>query len=222
MALPLQVCFVLEISFLFLFDVFKLHFISWLSKRWFMDRRFHGSPSSWWFFSQFFVRSLLQRWFLTPPHVKPEFHPDMTSMAWYLHVLPTLAPPLPTSPSPSPSPIASFPTLFDCTLREGEILFIPGIFWVYLARFWWLIWLLVDNWYHATLNIGETVFVSVFVWRSFNQHSFIYRVFAVETQPSVLSDTFTIIHPRCPADMAHFNESASFLLGYILPFGRTP
>lgn len=36
------------------------------------------------------------------------------------------------------------PNTFDCTLGPGEVLFIP------------------DLWWHATLNIGETVFVSMF------------------------------------------------------------
>jgi hypothetical protein len=63
----------------------------------------------------------------------------------------------PPGPSPQHAPtvtslgwladggLAASPDLWDCTIEPGELIFIP------------------DNWWHATLNEGEAVFVSTFI-----------------------------------------------------------
>eukprot|EP00051_Salpingoeca_urceolata_P019200 m.277262 g.277262 ORF g.277262 m.277262 type:complete len:300 (-) comp19372_c2_seq3:36-935(-) len=70
-----------------------------------------------------------KRWFVTPPHAKPVFHPNETSLVW-LHKRDTSIP---------------VPELLDCTLGPNEVLYLPA------------------QWWHATLNIGETVFISTFI-----------------------------------------------------------
>jgi hypothetical protein len=68
---------------------------------------------------------------------KPEFSPDNTSLKWVTEVLPSLG-------GAGGAPYGSA-TVHDCTLGPGEIL--------WLGHDWW----------HATLNIGDTVFVSTFI-----------------------------------------------------------
>lgn len=72
----------------------------------------------------------LKRWFLYPPHVKPDFHPDETTLYWLKHVYPTLI---------------NRDLMQECVLGPNEVLYIP------------------DMWWHATLNLGQTVNVAVFV-----------------------------------------------------------
>lgn len=69
------------------------------------------------------------------PDFKPDFSPDNTSLLWVTNVLPSLG------------DVGSYggASLHDCTLGPGEIL--------WLGHEWW----------HATLNIGDTVFLSTFI-----------------------------------------------------------
>lgn len=100
----------------------------------------------------------LQRWFLYPPEKTPEFHPNKTTLAWLRDTYPTLA--------PSARPI-------ECTIQAGEV---SG--WQEGARPGWaegLQLILVpprnphqvlyfpDRWWHATLNLDTSVFISTFL-----------------------------------------------------------
>ena len=79
-----------------------------------------------------------KRWFLKAPGPEPAFDPDGSSLRWLLDVYPGYAAREFRDPG-DPAPI------LECVVRRGEFLYIPG---------WW---------HHATLNIGQTVFMSVFV-----------------------------------------------------------
>jgi hypothetical protein len=73
-----------------------------------------------------------KRWFLTHRDVKPDFSPDETTLRWLRTRYYDLVQ-------------GDFKDkLFECTIGPGEALYFP------------------DHWWHATLNIGETVFMSTF------------------------------------------------------------
>jgi len=109
-----------------------------------------------------------KRWFLSRPELKPDYDPDQTSIRWL-----TL-----TKDKGSPSSTGSNAgtgtgtgtgagagaggdargqgskgaagagggvDLYDCTLGPGEVL--------YIGHTWW----------HSTLNIGQTIFISTFL-----------------------------------------------------------
>ena len=71
-----------------------------------------------------------KRWFLTRPDVKPEFHPNKTTLQWFMDDYPTVREQI---------------DIFECTLRPGEVIYFP------------------DKWWHATLNIDTSVFISTFL-----------------------------------------------------------
>eukprot|EP00041_Stephanoeca_diplocostata_P023791 m.591852 g.591852 ORF g.591852 m.591852 type:complete len:263 (+) comp22386_c0_seq7:543-1331(+) len=81
-----------------------------------------------------------KRWFITKPNQRPTFSPDNTSLIWTTHVYPSLQ-----QSSEHNTDAAQHPHVYDCTLSAGEVLFCGHDFW------------------HATLNIGDTVFVSTFL-----------------------------------------------------------
>ena len=74
------------------------------------------------------------------PTSKPDFSPDNTSLKWVTDVLPTLEADAGLFGEESGQKV-----IYDCTLGPGEIL--------WLGHEWW----------HATLNIGDTVFLSTFI-----------------------------------------------------------
>ena len=111
-----------------------------------------------------------KRWFLYPPNREgmPPFDPNMSSLQWVATTYQKLLQDGQTfdtssffeSYFPGPShallsggknvPVASHNSThtrlpLECTLEPGIILWIP------------------DRWWHSTLNIGETVFISAFV-----------------------------------------------------------
>jgi hypothetical protein len=80
-----------------------------------------------------------KRWWLAPPRPKPAFDPNATALEWALS---------------SRSGGGGAPTkgngdggvdFVACTVAEGEAIYFP------------------DGWWHATLNLDETVFISSFV-----------------------------------------------------------
>jgi len=80
-----------------------------------------------------------KRWWLAPPRPKPAFDPNATALEWALS---------------SRSGGGGAPTKGNgdggvdfaaCTVAEGEAIYFP------------------DGWWHATLNLDETVFISSFV-----------------------------------------------------------
>ena len=80
-----------------------------------------------------------KRWFLYPPNGTgmPPFDPDESSLRWLHFTYPTLF-------GQEASARGWHPPI-ECTCNPGEIIWIP------------------DRWYHSTLNIGETIFISAFV-----------------------------------------------------------
>ena len=50
-----------------------------------------------------------KRWFLTPPDVKPEFHPNKTTLQWFFDDYPT---------------IKETEYIYECTLKPGEVMHI--------------------------------------------------------------------------------------------------
>ncbi|KNC53137.1 JmjC domain-containing protein 8 [Thecamonas trahens ATCC 50062] len=74
-----------------------------------------------------------KRWFLSPPDIQPDFDPSVTTSAWL------------ASERYTASTRAAGSAWIDCTLGPREMLFIPS------------------GWWHATLNLGDTVFISLFV-----------------------------------------------------------
>ncbi|NXD31846.1 JMJD8 protein, partial [Spelaeornis formosus] len=95
-----------------------------------------------------------KRWFLYPPDKTPHFHPNETTLAWLQHTYPTLP--------PAQRPL-------ECTLRPGEVSAgpagHPGLPAAALARRSWLLQVLYfpDRWWHATLNLDTSVFISTFL-----------------------------------------------------------
>lgn len=71
-----------------------------------------------------------KRWFLTAPDVKPEFHPNKTTLQWFFDDYPRVKQQM---------------DILECTLRPGEVIYFP------------------DKWWHATLNLDTTVFMSTFL-----------------------------------------------------------
>ena len=80
-----------------------------------------------------------KRWFFYPPDGSgmPPFDPDESSLRWLKFTYPTLF-------DPSSRAKGWHPPM-ECTCSPGEVIWIP------------------DRWYHSTLNIGETIFISAFV-----------------------------------------------------------
>mmetsp|Transcript_46677 Transcript_46677/g.106513 ORF Transcript_46677/g.106513 Transcript_46677/m.106513 type:complete len:299 (+) Transcript_46677:93-989(+) len=75
-----------------------------------------------------------KRWFLFKDGKKPRFSPDETTLNWLEREY------YPMARGEKPG----FDDLLECVLSPGEMLFFPS------------------NWYHSTLNLGETVFMSTF------------------------------------------------------------
>ena len=74
-----------------------------------------------------------KRWWLAPPRPKPAFDPNATALEWAL------------SRRKGESSGADGVAFAECTVSEGEAIYFP------------------DGWWHATLNLDETVFISSFV-----------------------------------------------------------
>ncbi|NXU66851.1 JMJD8 protein, partial [Horornis vulcanius] len=95
-----------------------------------------------------------KRWFLYPPDKTPHFHPNETTLAWLQHTYPTL-------------PLAQRP--LECTLRPGEVSLglqgTPGFPARAMGPHWCLLQVLYfpDRWWHATLNLDTSVFISTFL-----------------------------------------------------------
>lgn len=102
-----------------------------------------------------------QRWFLYPPDKTPHFHPNETTLAWLQHTYPTLP--------PAERPL-------ECTLRPGEVrgrgegrggqLLVLG--WKppgapHPTALCPQILYFPDRWWHATLNLDTSVFISTFL-----------------------------------------------------------
>ena len=81
-----------------------------------------------------------KRWFLSRPELKPTYDPDETSIRWL-----TLSKGAKNAGQPRVASGEASEDLYDCTLGPGEVL--------YIGHTWW----------HSTLNIGQTVFISTFV-----------------------------------------------------------
>ncbi|XP_070617049.1 jmjC domain-containing protein 8 isoform X2 [Erythrolamprus reginae] len=71
-----------------------------------------------------------KHWFLYPPEKTPAFHPNRTTLSWFLDTYPSLL--------PWEKPV-------ECTIHPGEVLYFP------------------DRWWHATLNLDTSVFISTFL-----------------------------------------------------------
>ena len=88
------------------------------------------------FFKIFFLQKISYLFFkfisrfLTDPEVRPEFHPNKTTLQWYFQDY---------------EKVKSEIQLYECTLRPGEIIYFP------------------DKWWHATLNLDTSVFISTFL-----------------------------------------------------------
>jgi len=55
-----------------------------------------------------------KRWFLTKPEEKPEFHPNKTTLQWYLQDYPR---------------VRKEVELYECTIRPGEVIYFPDKWW---------------------------------------------------------------------------------------------
>eukprot|EP00744_Colponema_vietnamica_P025346 GILI01037217.1.p1 GENE.GILI01037217.1~~GILI01037217.1.p1 ORF type:complete len:200 (+),score=43.33 GILI01037217.1:371-970(+) len=125
-----------------------------------------------------------KRWWLAPPKHEPLFGPDATSLSWLNEVYPFMMSSEDSDASEEEREAFSklterhlkaaaegnekiyatdhgkefaltaanarrfppnAPYFYECTVGKGEMLYIPGLWW------------------HSTLNIGQTVFMSVFV-----------------------------------------------------------
>ena len=76
-----------------------------------------------------------KHWLLLPPEVRPEFDPDEPPLKWMLRRL----------LNGTRMSVHVEAALQQCTLSAGEILYLPSMWW------------------HATLNLGQSVFISAFV-----------------------------------------------------------
>ena len=80
-----------------------------------------------------------KRWWLSPPRPKPTFDPNATALEWALGRLASRTDEGEGAPAdPAAEEVA-------CTVEEGEAVYFP------------------DGWWHATLNLDESVFMSSFV-----------------------------------------------------------
>ncbi|NXH40583.1 JMJD8 protein, partial [Dicaeum eximium] len=95
-----------------------------------------------------------KRWFLYPMDKTPHFHPNETTLAWLQHTYPTLP--------PAQRPL-------ECTLRPGEVspgaVGDPRLPSQSHGTHWCLLQVLYfpDRWWHATLNLDTSVFISTFL-----------------------------------------------------------
>ena len=91
-----------------------------------------------------------KRWFLTQPEFKPEFHPNKTTLQWFLEDY---------------ERVREETDIMECTLRPGEVrLIMETGFASFRASFVLLqIIYFPDRWWHATLNIDTSVFMSTFL-----------------------------------------------------------
>jgi hypothetical protein len=71
-----------------------------------------------------------KRWFMYPPDMRPEFHPNRTTLQWLVDDY---------------SRLAANRLPLECTVSPGEVIYFP------------------DRWWHATLNIDTSVFISTFL-----------------------------------------------------------
>jgi hypothetical protein len=96
-----------------------------------------------------------KRWWLSPPKPKPRFDPNATALEWALGLGEDRRVPaadddgawvnVPERYATKETAAATHATMLECTVREGEAVYFP------------------DQWWHATLNLDETVFMSSFV-----------------------------------------------------------
>jgi len=78
-----------------------------------------------------------KRWLLFAPHRRPPFNPNASSLSWFR-----------AWQAGEPALLAHGAPL-DCTIEPGSALYFPA------------------DWWHATLNVGDCVFMSTFVnWRT--------------------------------------------------------
>lgn len=84
-----------------------------------------------------------KRWFVAPPHAKPDFDPVASSLQW-LRKAQQQQKERGEAVSAARSGDAAA-TLLECTLGEGEVLYVPANYW------------------HATLNIGDIAFIANFI-----------------------------------------------------------
>ena len=71
-----------------------------------------------------------KRWFLTHPDIRPEFHPNKTTLQWF---------------NEDYDRVIKDTDVLECTIKPGEAIYFP------------------DKWWHATLNIDTSVFISTFL-----------------------------------------------------------
>ncbi len=82
-----------------------------------------------------------KHWMLLPPAVRPEFDPDEPPVKWLQRRGDVEG----DGGAGWRMRAEAEAALLQCTLEAGEILYLP------------------DMWWHATLNLGQTVFISAFV-----------------------------------------------------------
>ena len=85
-----------------------------------------------------------KRWFISAPGKAPEFDPNTTTVAW-LRERERRAAAGDVGEVSAESREEEEVEILECTLAYGDVLYLP------------------DAWWHATLNIGQTVFISTFV-----------------------------------------------------------
>ena len=86
-----------------------------------------------------------KRWFLTEPATQPEFHPNKTTLQWFLQDYKDVKNEVYFSSTIFHSFFFFQVNLYECTIRPGEAIYFP------------------DKWWHATLNIDTAVFISTFL-----------------------------------------------------------
>ena len=86
-----------------------------------------------------------KRWWLAPPRPKPTFDPNATALEWALSSRKAVGGGEKGDPARNSPGAADGVDFAACTVAEGEAMYFP------------------DGWWHATLNLDETVFISSFV-----------------------------------------------------------
>jgi hypothetical protein len=84
-----------------------------------------------------------KRWFLFAPQAQPRFNPDKSTLDWLLNVYPSMRACIGNKCDASCVESIDYP--LECVLQPGQMIFVP------------------DQWWHSTLNIGETVFMANFL-----------------------------------------------------------
>ena len=92
-----------------------------------------------------------KRWFLTQPEFKPEFHPNKTTLQWFLEDY---------------ERVREETDIMECTLRPGEVRTYERLlcqFNQFTVSISLQMIYFPDRWWHATLNIDTSVFMSTFL-----------------------------------------------------------